>query len=138
VGVPEGAIACRATRRKGEWPRKKTGSERTILTLLNRRHPVKRRRLFVRSERCQVVSRDTPRPERSTRERGTYAQHGGDPTLASYLSSLLFLLSVPGCIVLAYGGYWAGLYPYAGIVPAFGLCLASIIIVAFAAMATRN
>jgi hypothetical protein len=84
------------------------------------------------------VPRDTPRPEQSTRERGTYARHGDDPTLASYLSSLLFLLSVPGCVVLAYGGYWAGLYPYVGIVPAFGLCLAGLIAVAFAAMAVRT
>ncbi|WP_254546948.1 hypothetical protein [Halomarina pelagica] len=84
------------------------------------------------------MSRDTPRPERSARERGTYARHGDDPTLASYLSSLLFLLSVPGAIALAYGGHWAGLYPYAGVVPAFGLVLAGVIVVAFAAMAVRR
>lgn len=80
------------------------------------------------------MSRDTPRPGKSPRERGTYARHGDDPTLASYLSSLLFLLSVPVCIALAYGGYWVGLYPYAGVIPAFGLTIASLIVLAFAAM----
>ena len=84
------------------------------------------------------MSRDTPRPGKSTRERGTYAQHGGDPTLASYLSSLLFLLSVPGCIALAYAGHRAGLYPYAGVVPVFGLALVGVVAVAFAAMSIRG
>jgi hypothetical protein len=84
------------------------------------------------------VSRDTPRSGKSTRERGTYAQHGGDPTLASYLSSLLFLLSVPGCIALAYGGHWAGLYPYPVIIPAFGLSLVGVISIACAAMSVRR
>jgi vacuolar-type H+-ATPase subunit I/STV1 len=84
------------------------------------------------------VSKDTPRPGKSTRERGTYARHGGDPTLASYLSSLLFLLSVPGCLALAYGGHWAGLYSYAGVVPVFGLALAGVVVVAFAVMSVRG
>jgi hypothetical protein len=76
------------------------------------------------------VSKDVPIRERSVRERGTFAQHGDDPTLASYLSSLFFVLSVPTLIVLTYGGYWYGFYSYGAIVPVFaGLLVASIILV---------
>lgn len=81
------------------------------------------------------MAKDTPGPERSARERGTYARHGDAPTLASYLSTLFFLLSVPTAIALAYGGYWADLYEYSAIVPAFAGVLVGFIVFAFGAMA---
>ncbi|WP_313690935.1 hypothetical protein [Halorarum halobium] len=76
------------------------------------------------------MAKDLPTEEGSVRERGTYAKHGDDPTLASYASSLYFLLSVPTFIVLAYVGYWQGLYPESTVVPAFaGLLVASLVVV---------
>lgn len=76
------------------------------------------------------VGRETPNPDRPEKERGFYARHGDDPTLASYLSSLFFLLSVPTFIGIAYAGYWAGVYRYETIVPAFaGLMVASLVAV---------
>ncbi|WP_158057446.1 hypothetical protein [Halorussus halophilus] len=76
------------------------------------------------------MPKDTPQPEKTIRERGTFASHNEDPTLASYLSSLFFLLSVPTFVVAAYGGHWVGLYPYELIVPAFaGILIASLIVV---------
>lgn len=68
------------------------------------------------------------------RERGTYAKHGDDPTLASYLSSLFLLLSVPGFILAAYAGHWVGLYGYGFIVPAFAGLLVGSLVVAFTLM----
>jgi vacuolar-type H+-ATPase subunit I/STV1 len=76
------------------------------------------------------VTKDTPQPEKTVRERGTFAKHAGDPTLKSYLSSLFFLLSVPGLITLAVVGYWNGLYSYSAVVPVFvGLFVTSLAIV---------
>ncbi len=74
------------------------------------------------------MPRDTPNPNKDVKERGTFASHSEDPTLASYLSSAFLLLSVPTFIVLAYAGFWLDLYPYSGIIPAFtGLLVASIV-----------
>ena len=67
------------------------------------------------------VSKDVPTEEKSVRERGTYANDGNDPTLASYLSSLFFLLSVPALVTLAYAGHWAELYSESAVVPAFAV-----------------
>ena len=76
------------------------------------------------------MPKDTPQPEKTVRERGTFAKHGGDPTLKSYLSSLFFVLSVPGFITLAFVGYWRGLYSYSFVVPAFaGMFVASLVVV---------
>ena len=76
------------------------------------------------------MPKDTPQRERTVRERGTFAKHGGDPTLKSYLSSLFFVLSVPVFITLAVVGHWHGLYPYSFVVPAFaGLLVASLVVV---------
>lgn len=76
------------------------------------------------------MPKDTPQPEKTVRERGTFAKHGGDPTLKSYLSSLFFLLSVPGLITLAFVGYWWGLYSYSAVVPAFaGMFVAALAVV---------
>lgn len=80
------------------------------------------------------MAKDTPTRERSVRERGTYAKHGDDPTLASYLSSLFFLLAVPGFIVAAYAGHQFGLYSYDAIVPVFAGLLVASFTVAFALM----
>lgn len=77
---------------------------------------------------------DVPTRDRDVRERGTYARDGNDPTLASYLSSLFFLLSVPVFILLAYGGYWAGWYSETDVVLAFGALLVAGIAAAFAVM----
>ena len=75
---------------------------------------------------------------RSVRERGTYAKHGDDPTLASYLSSLFFLLSVPGLIVAAYAGYWAGWYAEPTVVPVFAGLFVAALAVAFGVMHVRT
>jgi hypothetical protein len=80
------------------------------------------------------VPKDTPQPEKTIRERGTYASHNDDPSLASYLSSLFLVLSVPGFILAAYAGHWFGLYGYGGIVPAFAGLLVVSLVVAFGLM----
>lgn len=73
------------------------------------------------------MAEDTPRPERPARDRGRRAGHAGDPTRASYLSSLYYLVSVPAFVVAAHAGYWAGWYGYDGVLPAFaGLLIASV------------
>lgn len=80
------------------------------------------------------MPKDTPKPEKTVRERGTFASHNEDPTLASYLSSLFLVLSVPGFLVAAYAGYWSGLYGYGGIIPAFAGLLVGSLLVAFGLM----
>lgn len=80
------------------------------------------------------MQKDVPTEEKSVRERGTYANHGGDPTLASYLSSLFFVLSVPVFVLLSYAGYWTGLYGEPMVVPAFGGLLVGSLVVAFTLM----
>ena len=80
------------------------------------------------------MTKDTPQPEKTVRERGTFAEHGGDPTLKSYLSSLFFLLSMPGFIGLAFVGHWEGLYPYSMVVPVFAGLLVAALAVAFSLM----
>lgn len=77
---------------------------------------------------------DTPRPEKPVRERGTFAGHDDDPTLAGYLSSLFLVLSVPAFLAAAYAGHWAGLYGYGSIVPAFAGLLVGSLAVAFGLM----
>lgn len=80
------------------------------------------------------MPKDTPQPEKTIRERGTYANHNDSATLASYLSSLFFVLSVPGFIVAAYAGHWYGLYSYGTVLPAFAGLLVGSIVVAFILM----
>ena len=80
------------------------------------------------------VPKDTPQPEKTVRERGTFAGHNDDPTLASYLSSLFLVLSVPAFVVAAYAGHWYGLYGYSAIVPAFAGLLVASLAVAFGLM----
>lgn len=84
------------------------------------------------------MPRDLPTEDGSVRERGTYAKHGGDPTLASYASSLFFVLSVPTFVLLAYAGYWEGLYPESTVIPVFtGLLVGSLALV-FGVMHVRT
>lgn len=80
------------------------------------------------------MAKDTPQREQSIRERGTYASHGDDPTLASYLSSLFLLLSVPTLLALTYAGHAYGYYDYATMVPVFGVLLVTALVAAFVAM----
>lgn len=80
------------------------------------------------------MGRDTPTGAKDVKERGFYAEHGGDATLASYLSSLLFALSVPGYILLAYVGYWQDWYPYSWVLGVFGGLITTTIVITFAAM----
>lgn len=82
----------------------------------------------------RLVPKDTPQPEKTVRERGTFANHNDDPTLASYLSSLFLVLSVPGFLVAAYGGHSVGLYGYGGILPVFTGLLVGSIALAFGLM----
>ena len=77
------------------------------------------------------MGRDTPTERKDVKSRGLYANDATDPTLASYLSSLLLLLSVPTLIVLAYAGYWAGFYPYGWILPVFGGSMFALVALAF-------
>lgn len=84
------------------------------------------------------MARDTPGRERTVKERGTYAEHGDDPTLASHLSSLYLLLSVPTFIAFAYLGHWWGYYGVGGVAPAFGGLLVGSLAVAFGAMHLRT
>lgn len=79
------------------------------------------------------MSDDVPTGDKDPKERGRYARHAGDPTLASYLSSLLFL-SVPVYIGVAYAGYLLDVWPYSWILPVFGGLLAGTIALAFALM----
>ncbi|MFB6244252.1 MAG: hypothetical protein ABEH80_09135 [Halobaculum sp.] len=77
-----------------------------------------------------MPSKDVPTGEKSIRERGTYANDANDPTLASYLSSAFFLLSVPTLILIAYGGFWLDFYSEQAVVFVFGgLLVASITLV---------
>ncbi|WP_327051443.1 hypothetical protein [Halomicrococcus gelatinilyticus] len=80
------------------------------------------------------MTKDTPQRERSVRERGTYAKHGDDPTLASYVSSLLYVLSVPALLLVTYAGYWYDVYGYGMLVPVFAGLLVGTIAVALAVM----
>lgn len=76
------------------------------------------------------MARDTPSYDQSAKERGLYANHGDDPTIASYLSSALYLVSIPSFILIAYGGYWGGYWGYSAILPIFaGLLIAALSIV---------
>ena len=84
------------------------------------------------------MPRDIPTEEKPVRERGTYARHGGDPTLASYASSLFLLLSVPTFVVLAYAGHWQGLYPESTVVPVFAGLLVGSLAVVFGLMHVRT
>lgn len=84
------------------------------------------------------MPKEIPNDEKSVRERGTYARHADDPTLASYLSSLFFLLSVPTLVVLAYAGYWRGWYAEPTVVPVFAGLFAAALAVAFGAMHVRT
>lgn len=76
------------------------------------------------------MGKETPSFDRSTEQEGLEARHGDDPTLASYLSSLFYVLSVPAFLGIAYAGYRSGLYGYRGMVPAFaGLLVVSLVVV---------
>lgn len=73
------------------------------------------------------MSRDIPTENKRVKERGLGANDGRDPTLASYLSSLFYALSVPVFVTLAYAGHWWGFYGESGVIPAFaGLMVAAI------------
>ncbi len=80
------------------------------------------------------MGKDTPSYERSAKERGLYANDGADPTLPSYLSSLLYVLSVPGFILIAYAGYWGDLWDYGAILPVFAGLLVTTLAVAIGLM----
>lgn len=80
------------------------------------------------------MAKDTPTRDRSRSERGLTARHGDDPTLGSYLSSLLYLLSFPVFVLAAFGGYWLGWYGYGSVVPVLGGLFVGAIAVALVAM----
>ncbi|ESP89403.1 hypothetical protein [Candidatus Halobonum tyrrellensis] len=84
------------------------------------------------------MPKEIPTEEKSVRERGTYAEHGDDATLASYLSSLFFLLSVPGLVLVAYAGYWSGWYDEPTVVPVFAGLFVAALAVAFGVMHVRT
>lgn len=78
--------------------------------------------------------KDTPSADRDVSERGLRAKHGDDPTIASYVSSLLYVLSFPVLVLLSYGGHWAGFYPYDAILLVFGGSLFLLVAVTFLVM----
>ena len=83
------------------------------------------------------MGRDTPSYDRSVKRRGLGANDGTDPTLASYLSSLLYLCSVPSLVLVAYGGYWTGVWGYQAIIPVFAGLLVTVLGVTLAVMHGR-
>lgn len=80
------------------------------------------------------MGNDTPRPERPAKDRGHGARTGNDPTLASYVSSAMYVASVPLLIVATYLGYWMDLYPYGYVIPVFGGLMVGLIALAFGVM----
>lgn len=80
------------------------------------------------------MGKETPSFDRSSEQEGLEAKHGDAPTLASYLSSLLYALSVPVFLGVAYGGFALGLYGYRDMVPVFGGLLVAAIVLAFTVM----
>lgn len=80
------------------------------------------------------MGRDTPTGSKDATDRGFHANHAGDPTFASYLSSVLFVLSVPGFVLAAYAGHWTGLYPSPWIPGVFGGLLFVTLVLVFAVM----
>lgn len=77
---------------------------------------------------------DVPTEEKEQKRRGLFASRNEDPTLQSYLSSLLYVLSVPTLILVAFVGYWRGLYSYDAVIPVFGGLLLGLLIVTFGLM----
>lgn len=80
------------------------------------------------------MARDLPTEEKDPKERGMFASRNEDPTLPSYLSSLLYVLSVPGLMLAAFGGYWQGLYSYDAVIPVFGGLLLALLVGTFGVM----
>lgn len=83
------------------------------------------------------MSKDTPGYDGSAKERGLSAGHGDDPTLAGYLSSLLYALSVPAFVLVAYAGHWEGLYAESTVPWVFAALLVGALAVAVVAMSRR-
>lgn len=77
---------------------------------------------------------DTPGRDRDASARGLGANDGSDPTLASYLSSLLYALTVPVGLALAYGGYVLGYYDRRLVLPLFGGMVLGAIVTTLLAM----
>lgn len=77
------------------------------------------------------MARDTPTKPKRVKERGVGANDGNDPTLASYVSSLFYALSVPALVLAAYAGHWRGYYGESTVIPV----LAGLLIAAIAAAA---
>lgn len=76
------------------------------------------------------MSKDTPRSDPPPTVRGKEANHGDPATFMSYLSSILYLTSVPGTLLLAYLGYRFDLYPYPYIIPAYaGLFIVILVVI---------
>lgn len=84
------------------------------------------------------MPRDVPTEDKDIKERGMFARRNEDPTITSYLSTLLYVLGVPTLILLAFVGYWRGLYSYEMVVPAFGLLLVSMLVIVFTIMHVRT
>jgi len=77
---------------------------------------------------------DIPTEEKDQKKRGMFATRNEDPTLPSYLSSLLYVLSVPTLILLSFVGFWEGLYSYSAVIPVFAGLLVALLVVTFGAM----
>ena len=80
------------------------------------------------------MGKETPSFDRPVKQQGLEAKTNNDPTLASYISSLLYVLSVPAFLGLAYWGHKAGYYSYQTMVPVFAGLLIGTIVVAFVLM----
>lgn len=80
------------------------------------------------------MANDIPTEEKDPKERGMFAQRNDDPTLNSYLSSLLYVLSIPTLMLLGFVGYWRGLYSYEMVIPVFGGMLLALLVVTFGLM----
>jgi hypothetical protein len=84
------------------------------------------------------VGKETPSFDRPVKQQGLEAKTNNEPTLASYISSLLYILSVPTLLGVAYWGHTAGYYSYRAMVPVFAGLLIGTIAVAFLIMHLRT
>lgn len=73
------------------------------------------------------MPKDSPGYDRDAKERGLHAKDGTDPTLAGYLSSLVLALTVPGALLVGYGGLFLGYYDWNLLIPVVGAVLVTVI-----------
>lgn len=84
------------------------------------------------------MTKDTPSGDRPPTIRGKTAGHGDAATVLSWLSTALYLTSVPGLLVLAYAGHRAGLYSYPRVIPVYAGLFVAFLSVMYLVMRART